>query len=476
MKLDKDFIILFIGRIMQALLGLASIRILTSLLSKDEVGLTYVATSIVTYFSLVLINPIGMYLNRHIHKWFGAGELRAALGRLNIYVLLVAIISIPIVFFVKKMGVAPGFDSIQLILLIASTIYFSTWFQTLCPSLNMLEQRRVFVGLNLLAQVVGIGVAFFLISFFQKTAYFWMLGLLIGQSLSAVIAWKVFDKYLLNTVEKESEEAIVFDYSRIFHFCWPIAVTTGFIWIQTQFYRMLVEQKIGASAVAVIAVGLGIAASFSGLVESIVNQYFYPRYYASLSKSDEKERAQAWQILFSHSIAVYIPVSIFIFVCSKSLVALLVHKQFSDSTEMVMWGVLIEFFRVTVNIIYAVSQSEMKTKNTMVPYGAGAVALLLAVFFTNMKIPIVLCISGLVTGVLMYHAMRKILRIYLTWMFMIKCLLFSAPMGLAFFAWPFLNTMVSHLVFCSIIGVYLLFAIWKLQHSLYLNKASVGNL
>ena len=58
MKLEKSFLVLLIGRLAQAALALVSIRVLTTLLDKDSVGLTYLVASMASYFVLIFIYSV----------------------------------------------------------------------------------------------------------------------------------------------------------------------------------------------------------------------------------------------------------------------------------------------------------------------------------------------------------------------------------------------------------------------------------
>lgn len=57
------------GRGLQILLGLAGLRALSSLLPQQELGYYYVITAIVSWFTLVLLNPVGMYAYRKANFW-----------------------------------------------------------------------------------------------------------------------------------------------------------------------------------------------------------------------------------------------------------------------------------------------------------------------------------------------------------------------------------------------------------------------
>ena len=62
-------LIIIFGRLTQFLLMLATLKISTFLLSPVEMGKMALITSTLAFVSLFLINPVGMYVNRHLHEW-----------------------------------------------------------------------------------------------------------------------------------------------------------------------------------------------------------------------------------------------------------------------------------------------------------------------------------------------------------------------------------------------------------------------
>ncbi|MBK9322237.1 MAG: hypothetical protein IPM97_04680 [Bdellovibrionaceae bacterium] len=89
-----------------------------------------------------------------------------------------------------------------------------------------------------------------------------------------------------------------------------------------------------------------------------------------------------------HSLSVYIPTMIFVAVGAQFLLRILVSSHFEDSLTVVAWGAAIEFFRMTTNLIYAVSQSEMKTRATIFPYGLGAGVVVLGLWLVSQIEPV----------------------------------------------------------------------------------------
>ncbi len=470
MNLDRDFLILLVGRIGQALLALLSIRVLTTMLSREDVGLTYLVASLASYFVFIFISPLGMYLTRHVHQWQDEGKLKSVFKVLNWYFFVVAFISGTIVYACHRyFNIGSGFVWWQLCVLVALNIYILTWFQTLGPNLNILGQRRDFVSINLGAQILGLVFSILGIIYLQKNAFIWLMGILVAQALACVFA-RVRFSFVLKPSEKINATNLLFNRSSL-NFCLPVAITTAFMWGQGQSFRILVESKAGAEALAVLSVGFGVAVSIAGLVESLVGQYFQPRYYAAVSKGDQVARQKAWHDYYLNAVSVYVPTTLFVICCAKFLLKILVSGQFADSLTLVIWGALIEFFRMMTNVFYAVSQSEMKTRTTVFPYLLGAGLVVLGLWFTiedyitsyQTLVPLILTIAGFLTCAAMYLNMKKILSIDLALKFLIRCLVYSVPFVFALLI-PFEgSSFILSLSVCGLCGIYLLLVIWQLQ-------------
>lgn len=478
MKFDRQFVTLFLGRILQAAIALAGVRILTEILNRDEVGLTYLVATLASYFSLIFINPICMYMYRRLHEWLREDKLRKAVRLLNLYFLAVAILSIPVVsfcYFVFEIG--NSFTVVQICLLVTLNVFATNWFLNTTTTLNMIEKRTVFVGLNVLNNLLTLAGSLAFIFLFQKTAFWWLFGLLFGQVVGCITAYFYFRIHVPIGMSKfPAVKAALFN-KQLLYFSIPIGITTALMWTQNQSYRIVVENKFGAETLALFGVGLGVSASIAGLVESIVTQYFYPQYYNLISTANIQNRTEAWRSLYRNAMAVYVPSMVYVFCLSESLLRILVSPKFANSVNIVMFGAFIEFFRMSVNILYAVSQSEMKTRSTIAPYAVGAAAVLLGLTAVSYIggdavtiVPAILAGTGAVVFLTMYQCMKKVLPISLEIGFLLRAVAYSMPFTAMFALRGFGNAIWMHLAMVGSCGIYLLFVFWKLMHEVPTTK------
>lgn len=441
-KPDKNILVLLGGRIIQSFLAVVSIRLLTGMLSQEEVGHQYLINSILLWFSLVLINPVGMYTNRHLHEWKENRQLYSYFRQLNRYFIIVAVCSLPIIWLVResfKIGDFLPFSDLAVFAMFY--LFFSTWFQTMVSAFNLLDLQKKFVFLNILSQGLGLTMAFAGVHFYKAEAVVWMAGLLLGQMAGLFAAALMFrNKYPKSEFNNQSHLAELIFSKATLKFCYPIAITTLFMWFMNQGYRLVVDRHLGAENLGAIGVGLGLAASLAGVVESLATQYFYPGFYAALANSNLKQRSDAWEILWKKSIAVYIPCAFLVVGVAAAVVKVLTAPAFHHVVPFVIFGAFIEMFRQLSNIAYLVSHAEKKTHNTIAPYLVGA--LVLAVLFSIrifwFELTLISVLWSLVTAAVLTYAfnmivVNKLTKIRFDFKVPLKAIGLSAPLLLGAF-------------------------------------------
>lgn len=440
-KIDKKIIFLVLGRIIQSVLAIISIRLLINFLPQEEVGRQYLLNSVLLWFSLVLINPVGMYINRHIHEWKASKQLHYQLTQINKYFISIAFLSLPVIFIIKNSFSFGDFLTYKEILFfVFMYIYFSTWFQTIVSLFNLLGSQKIFVGLNILAQALGLSLAVLGVHALSSHAMMWLSGLLIGQVVALLVALYLFNKHFPKNEFGYKPEKNDFFTMNTFHFCVPIAVTTLFMWFMYQGYRLVVDKMMGIEVLAALGVGLGLAASLASVVESITTQYFYPGYYAALAQSTLQDRKKAWELLFERTLIVYLPCAVLTLSVSQLIVRVLTSENFYSVVPFVWLGAAIELFRQVSNISYLVSHSEKKTKNTIMPYFVGstviAISLFLLTYFdlvTSANILFSLVLAGFATCLYNFMVVKKLIGATFNFRLAFKALFLSLPLLIPIF-------------------------------------------
>lgn len=480
--MDKNFIIISSGRLFQVAIGLISVRIFTSFLSASEVGNLYLINSIFGFFGLALISPVGMYINRKLHKWAGEKTTLNHLFTYRLYLVFLSILSIPIAYCVHEfLGVGASIDIKMLILFMMLTIYFQTWNQTVIPSLNMLNYRPSFVLFTILTLSVGLAISVVLVKVVAVTAIYWLAGQLVAQALVTFFAYKYFERVTQSTLDFGSvrNDITAENLKSIFYFSAPLAVTTFFMWVQNQSYRMIVENRIGLEYLAFIGLGIGISSSIAAAVESVVQQFYLPLFYREINACDQDGRAAAFNRMAQMTLPLYLSLTLLVSCLAPFLVDILAHKKFNQAYLFVIYGSWIELFRMTTNMLSLVAQSEMQTRYSVKAYLAGGLLAIGGVYlatlfrYAQQTIPAVLIVSGLTATIVMYVEMKKLMKIKLGIRTIVKSFTVSLPFAFALMFYNRPRTLSTSILLALVFGGYFLFTQYRMSRPMLLAESQI---
>lgn len=473
MEFGSGILYLIIGRVVNVFYYIAGIKFITNFLSPDEVGNYYLINAVVAWFGLVLVNPVGVYYNRELNTWWAEKKLGSGLRSLRRFLICSALISIPIVYIIKCIfNLGTTVTTTSLVIIVAANTYFASWLQNLAHTLNMLGKRKDFVFFTCISQVLSLVIAICLIFFCDRSASFWMVGILIGQFLAAVMVWQYFKNRIF--ISESIEKAKFYNWG-LLSFATPIMFSTLFMWIQSQGYRVVVEKHLGAVSLASLGVGLGVASSVAALVESLTSQVLYPIFFLEIRNVNKQSRKDAWEKIWRRAIIVYLPAMSFFCVFSDLFLYLLTAPQYHFAGVVMKWGCVIELFRMLTNLVYLVAHSERETKKSIPAFAIGAFVTIVTTFyvcFINLKafnlMPFFLASASFITFVFSCVFMKKLLPFELGMKFVLKITVYLIPIFLLSIV-KMTAIVWAQVILFIIFGVYLLWVIW------YHNQKNLGS-
>lgn len=469
--MNRDAILLVGGRFFQALLTVAALRLMTSLLSPAQVGSVYLMLSFAAWFSLFLISPLGNYISRKLYGWHQGSLIPARFSLFNFYVLAVAALALPVVFAAKYFfGLGSGLPLWHFMAAVALYVYALTWNQTVIPALNLLNQRGAFVGFSVLSTGLALGLSCAFAMYLGPTAYAW----LYGQGLAFLaVYWLARFKLRASTGAVAGGQggfAVLTreNLSGVWLFAGPLSVSALFMWFQTQSYRLIVERFAGPEFLGYLVIGLGIASNLGGVTESLVQQLYFPEFYRRLHGSSEEGRRQALSQLAARALPVYLVLTAFTCAMAPHLTCVLAAPQFHSAWKFLAVGAFIELFRMTTNIFSVTAHAEMKTSALIKPFAIGGAATALAVLLVclagkqGMLVPAAMASGGLVTLLLMRASMGKLSNFSLGRSVILKSLLLSLGfLPAAFFLKQ--DSLWASAAVLTVFGAYFVFAQWRLM-------------
>jgi len=414
----KDLLLLTGGRLAQALLAIASLRLLTALLSPAQAGSMFLMLSFTSWFGLFLINPVGMFINRNIHAWHSRKVLLQRFSLFNLYVLAVSALALPLVFSVKFFfGLGSDIPVFHFMAAVALYVCFYTWSQNAVQALNMLGRRGVFVGLSVLTAALSLLFSVCLAVYAGETAYAWIYGQVLAYLVVFIPArrqLKALEPAVPGAGSPAAPALTRAGVAPLWQFAAPLAIATFFMWMQSQSYRLIVEKFAGPEFLGYLAVGLSIATSLAGITESLVQQLYYPEFYKRLDGAGQEERTAALSELARKTIPVYIVLTLFTLFMAQHLTRLLVNPKFEAAWKFAAIGALVELFRMIGNTFSAAAHSERKTSALVWPYFWGGLftsAAVLAACLSGANrlfIPACMAAGGLLTMLLVKRRMKEL--------------------------------------------------------------------
>ena len=370
---------ILIGRVLQFLLLLAMMRVATTLLTPAEMGRLTLISTTTAFFALFLINPVGMFINRRLHAWQENGSVKAYLRRYWGYLAVVSLFAALVLTGLNETG---WFDfqtpTAWLLLLVCGSLLFNTINQTVIPSINLLGASKPFLLLTNASVATGFLAATLLVSLFSPQAEYWLLGLLLGQTLFAWVGGKVFFVRLKSPASGSQVARIHVRHLRIlFAFAWPVAISVGLGWAQSQGYRFMMGEQLGMAQLGLFFAGYGISAGLIAAFESILTTYLQPRLYRDANTLDAERQLRSWQQYASAVIPSLLLTGICIAALAPELTRIFLGAAFQSASEFVVWGACAETARVMISTYTLKAHVGMQTRKLILPNLIGAALALL---------------------------------------------------------------------------------------------------
>ena len=376
----RDLLLVALGRVASILVALISMRVVTHYLSPSQYGQLSILYTIQMFCGLLLINPVGQYINIKTHEWWEHKTLIERLSSYWMYILFVTLFGVCIFCYVGYF--IGSFDSISAgMLAIAAAIFFGTWSATLIPMLNMLGFREPSIILGVLTSALGLMLSALLTNFFPGESA-WLLGQALGFALGGLLGWRLLIKYSGYGISILKEKKLkIINKTIFFNYCLPLAIATGFMWLQLSGYRFLIEKYWGIANLGFLVLGFQIASQVWGLVESLATQYLYPLFFKKVGAgSDQQVIQQAYSDLINTLIPVYLVVNGAMLMASGALLKILVSSTYSGAINFVILGTFIEMFRTIGNVLSNAAHVKGRTIALAIPYIVGSLCTILAIY------------------------------------------------------------------------------------------------
>lgn len=402
MAARRDIVLLTAGRIVQASLGLVTIRVVTELLIPTEVGRLYLLQAGVGGVSLVLIAPVGAFLQRHAVEWRIEGRLWHEMLSFATYLaLLPVLMTLAILVLRDSISLTMSISLVWLLWLVNGHLVFVSLQQNIAVMLNTIGHRGWFVLLSGLALVIGLIIASLSVLWFGDTAEWWFNGLLAGHVLllpgAIYLIWcygRVCD------VQPLRSRAASFWGREMFAFSWPMVVGSSFYWLQVSGYRFVLAGNANESTVGFFAVGFAIGVTPLAVLHRLATDYLAPRFYQETSHGEPRTKAEAWNRLVS----LYWPVALvsggLVGGAGAFLARVMVGPAFWEVSWLAAWGAATQIVLIAYAGYVQMAWSVLNNRILIVPSAVGGGAALAGTFVLSRWEPLLGTAIALVIAML----------------------------------------------------------------------------
>jgi O-antigen/teichoic acid export membrane protein len=455
----RDISIITVGRVLVMLTSIISIRLLTMWLTPSEVGRLNIVMALYGWFGLVLINPVGMYINRKVIEWNREKTAIRHLKSLGGYLAITASLSIAVVFAVTPF-IGITIHKVWLMALVGGCVLLISGNASFVSYLNLLGYRVWYVVLSNFTLWIGLLVSWILVASVRGNAECWLTGQLTGNAVLMIVSIIVLFKYLGKDGPAGDTDKS-FSLPTVFKFATPLAISTFFYWCHTQGYRFVYQRIAGMETMGLFVIGFGIGVSLMNAFDGLFGQYYNPVFYNDIAHSNEDERCAAWNKYASAYFPAVLVMMIFVGANGYQFAKIFTAKEYHMAGNIVIWGAIAESLRMCTSAYSMVSHAQLDMKPVIGPGITGAVIGLGGIFVLTKYDPLVgggvaLSIGWIFAMFHMQVNMKKLLPIRFPLRRILYACLLSAPFVAGLLVKN--SSMAVSLVVLCVTGVYLVIA------------------
>ncbi len=375
LKLNKDILILGLGNIPRFILLIVYTRLQTYFLDYENLSRFYLVFSIYTFFSFIIIGPVGTYVTRNILEWYKSNQINSGLRQ----IFLKIIIPIAICAFIILALLGSAFEispnSIYIALIICLIIISKTANELIFPVFNLIDKNLVYLFLVLVFHILNPVFSVVIIKIYEPTFGFWLTGLILSNLVVAIIGWNIISKLPQNNTIK-------LNFKQLRSFSYYIMLGNILAWTLTDGFRFIAEVKIGLANTGILILGLMAASQIFANVEVLINQFLMPRYLQNIAKADYASRSKAFNNLLNASVPLYLIIVIVSSQLSEVVLNIIIDKSKINISLVGVFitGIWIEFIKIVLNTLKNILTSEYRTNSIIPPFLLGAFILLSGLF------------------------------------------------------------------------------------------------
>ena len=382
-------------------------RIMTTLFDPSQMGEYYLIITILSFFSLFIINPIGIFINRNAINWQKERTLSNKISFIATkFFPSLILVGFSIFYFINYFFHFLELSN-NLLACLFLILIFKTNNETFSSVINMINYRKVFIFSQILTPLLIIIFTFLFYIFFDLEINFWFYSILLSNLL--IFAYLYHFVWKLNLNEKVKWQS-----RDLLSFSSPLIISNIFMWFLFEGYRFILEDKISAFEFGIFVVGFGLATQIMSSLDSIYVQYLSPYLTGWMSNNDKELRHRKIDEYLMFTFSVYSILLILLIFFSEYIFLILIDEKFNEGIIYFKAGLYFEYFKVLINHIKNIGYSENNNNKTFIGYILGCLTFL---FLMNSNIlenhfEQILIISAFIAMIITYFVMNILILSY----------------------------------------------------------------
>ena len=383
---------------------------MTSIFNPSQMGDYYLVIAFMSFISLFILNPIGIYVNRNTIVWGKDKSLGSRLKSLSFKIYPILILLFSLIYFIanKYFEITKSF-SWDIFLIIILVLLFKTNSETYASCLNILNKRKVFIYSQIFTPLLTLIFFLGLIMILPIKINIWFYALVIANGAIFIYLFKFLSAFNFN-------DTYQWTIKNIFSFSSPLIISNLFMWFVFEGYRFLLEPKVNVIQFGLFVVGFGLSAQIVSSLDSIYTQYMGPFLTNWMTKKEEILRHRKIDDYIVFTFSIYTTGLIMGLIFSSFLFDILIDKKFEKGLIFFEAGLFFEFFKSTTNQLKNIGYSENNNNYTFIGYLLGSIILISLSYLTNHPFQHLLVISSffvLFSTMILMNKLVRTPRIYI---------------------------------------------------------------
>ncbi len=388
----KGIAILVVGRGMQILAALATIKIATSLMTPSQVGSVNQISSLAVLLSSTFIAPVSTYLGRGLLGWRESGVLAIYLRQYLKFVVLAAIVLASAMWLSESMAdFVPTVSSPWVFILVLIYLVFFSIHTAATSGLVILERRAAYIVFTNIAPWAGLVLAVILLHQHAQPEV-WLLGIFGGFVLSSAAFFVLLassNGQRDRTTAGSSRAGIPSTARSVFLFAFPQAIVYVLWWVQSQSYRFMLDDIGGLASVGLFFAAYALCSMPMTTFETLFNEYYSPTLYRNLKGENREQRAQVWDAYASAYMPAVVLFGAFLVGVGPYLAKILLGEEFQGVGSIIVWPAMTETMRAISSSLYTMGIVKLDMRLNIPPVAAGALISPLLVYLLAPQDPLV---------------------------------------------------------------------------------------